>query len=66
METPQGDNLGQTLHNPWAIEGWWRTGILGVKSPKKESSDEENKAKKKPVYALLNSEIRSPVLYIQG
>lgn len=49
METPQGDNLGQTLHNPWVVGGWWRTGILDVKSPKKESSDEENKAKEIPL-----------------
>lgn len=44
-ETPQGDSLGQTPHNPWAVGGWQRTGILGVKSPKKENPDVEIKQK---------------------
>lgn len=55
METPQDDNPGQTLHNPWVVAGWWRTGILGVKSPKKESYNEENEAKTKSLSTLFQS-----------
>jgi hypothetical protein len=53
---PQDDNLGQTLHNPLVIRGWWRIGTLGAKSPKKESPNEENmgKAKNKIIsYSLV-------------